>query len=170
MSQIRQSLLTMEIPMVLADSLKKNSIIVKAKSKNRWELIDEMVDLAVKNKQVNKDDRDAVRGALIDREKSMSTGIGNSVAIPHCTTAKVNDIVAVMAISQKGIDFDAIDNNPVKIVILLLVPKTKLTQHIKTLANIAKIMSDETLRNDILDLKTTDAIIKAIKNYKPGKQ
>ncbi len=155
--------------MILADSLKKNSIIVKSKSKNRWELIDEMVDLAIKNKQISKEDQEAVRGALIEREKSMSTGIGNSVAIPHCTTAKVNDIVAVMAISPKGIDFDAIDNNPVKIIILLLVPKNKLTQHIKTLANIAKIMSDENLRSDILEMKTPEAIIKTIKNFKPGK-
>lgn len=159
----------MVCPMVLADSLKKNSIIVKAKSKNRWDLIDEMIDLAVKNKQLDREDREAVRTALVEREKSMSTGIGNSVAIPHCTTTRVNDIVSIMAISQKGIDFDAIDSNPVKIIILLLVPKNKLTQHIKTLANIAKVMSNESLRQDILNLKTPESIIKTIKNYKAGK-
>lgn len=155
--------------MVLAESLKKNSIIVKARSKNRWELIEEMVDLAVKNRQIEKDDREAILNALVEREKSMSTGIGNGVAIPHCTSARVNDIVAVMAISQKGIDFDSIDNNPVKIAILLLVPKNKLTQHIKTLANIAKVMSDETLRNSILELKTPESILKTIKKLKTGK-
>jgi len=155
--------------MVLVDSLKKNSIIIKAKSKNRWELIDEMIDLAVKNKQINKEDLDSVKVALVEREKSMSTGIGNGVAIPHCTTSRVNDIVAVMAISQKGIDFDSIDNNPVRIAILLLVPKNKLTQHIKTLANIAKVMSDEKLRNSILEMKTPESILKTIKKLKTGK-
>lgn len=155
--------------MVLVDSLKKNSIIVKAKSKNRWELIDEMIDLAVKNKQINKEDLESVKTALVEREKSMSTGIGNGVAIPHCTTSRVNDIVAVMAISPKGIDFDSIDNNPVRIAILLLVPKNKLTQHIKTLANIAKVMSDEKLRNSILEMKSPESILKTIKKLKTGK-
>ncbi len=155
--------------MVLVDSLKKNSIIVKAKSKNRWELIDEMIDLAVKNKQISKEDLESVRAALVEREKSMSTGIGNGVAIPHCTTSRVNDIVAILAISQKGIDFDSIDNNPVRIAILLLVPKNKLTQHIKTLANIAKVMSDEKLRNIILEMKTPEAILKTIKKLNTGK-
>jgi mannitol/fructose-specific phosphotransferase system IIA component (Ntr-type) len=51
-----------------------------------------------------------------------------------------------MAICSKGIDFDAIDNEPVKIVILLITPKDKLSQHIKTLANIAKMMGDADLR------------------------
>ena len=101
--------------MVLADNLKKNNIIVKAKSKTRWELIDEMVDLAVKNRMSTLDYRDEIKNALVEREKSMSTGIGNGVSIPHGTTSRVNDIVIVMAISQKGLDFDAIDNLPVRI-------------------------------------------------------
>ena len=65
----------------------------------------------------------------------------------------------------KGINFEAIDNEPVKIIILLIVPKDKLTQHIKTLANIAKMMSDVNLREEILSLKTPDAILKTLKNY-----
>jgi PTS system fructose-specific IIA component len=95
----------------------------------------------------------------------MSTGIGNGVAIPHCSTTKVSEITTVMALSPKGINFEAIDNEPVKIIILLIVPKDKLTQHIKTLANIAKMMSDVKLREEILSLKTADAILKTLKNY-----
>ena len=66
---------------------------------------------------------------------------------------------------DKAIDFNAIDNMPVNIAILLIVPKNKLTQHIKTLANIAKMMNDNDLREKIATLKSPDAIIKAIKNY-----
>ena len=100
----------------------------------------------------------------------MSTGIGNGVAIPHCTTLKVQDIIFIMAIIPRGMDFDAIDNLPVKIVILLLVPKNKLTQHIKTLANIAKLMSIDDLRNTLLTLKTPESIIKTIKDYENVKK
>jgi len=155
--------------MVLAESLKKINILVKARSKNKWELIEEMVDLAVKNREISAADSEEIKIALVEREKSMSTGIGNGVAIPHCTTARVSDIIIILAISQKGIDFDSIDSNPVRIVILLLVPKNKLSQHIKSLANIAKVMGDEELREKIASLKTAESILKTIKNFKINK-
>ena len=151
--------------MSLLDSLKKNNILVKPAAKNRWDMIEEMVELAAKNKDIPAEDAEAIKNALIEREKSMSTGIGNGVAIPHCSTTKVSEITTVMALSPKGINFEAIDNEPVKIIILLIVPKDKLTQHIKTLANIPKMISDVKLREEILSLKTADAILKTLKNY-----
>lgn len=151
--------------MSLLENLKKNNILVKPTAKNRWEIIEEMVELAVKNKEISHNDAETVKNALIEREKSMSTGIGNGVAIPHCSTSKVNSIITVMALTPKGLNFEAIDNEPVKIVILLIVPKDKLTQHIKTLANIAKMMSDAGLREKLLEQKTSDSILKTLKNY-----
>lgn len=150
--------------MSLLENLKKNNILVKPNAKNRWEIIEEMIDLAVKNKDIPADDSEHIKTALIEREKSMSTGIGNGVAIPHCSSSKVSNIITVMALT-KGLNFDAIDNEPVKIVILLIVPKDKLTQHIKTLANIAKMMSDQSLREKILEQKTSDSILKTLKTY-----
>lgn len=151
--------------MILSENLKKNNIIIKARAKNRWELIEEMLDLAIKNNEVKNENREELQKALFDREKSMSTGIGRGVAIPHCTTLLVEDIVMVIAICQKGIDFQSIDNQPVTIAIFLLVPKNKLKQHIKTLANIARIMNNEDLRNTILSLKTPEEIVDTIKEY-----
>lgn len=154
--------------MSLLENLKKNNILVKSSAKNRWEIIEEMVDVAAHNKEISSEDSDIIKNSLIEREKSMSTGIGNGVAIPHCSTSKVTNIVTVMALIPKGINFDSIDNEPVRIVILLIVPKDKLTQHIKTLANIAKMMSDAELREKILALKSADSIIKTLKSYTPA--
>ncbi len=151
--------------MVLSNNLKKSDILTNCKAKDRWDLIDTMLDQAVKNKYVNPDDRETIRKSLFDREKSMSTGIGKGVAIPHCTNAKVDDVIVIMSICNKGINFDAIDNLPVQIAILLIVPKNKLTQHIKTLANIAKIMNDNELREEIISAKTAVSILKIIKQY-----
>ena len=156
--------------MELSDNLKKSNILLKPKSTTRWDLIEEMIDLAVKNKEIDSCDMSDFTKALIEREKSMSTGIGNGVAIPHCTTTKVQDIVFILSIVPQGVDFDSIDNQPVKIVILLLVPKNKLTQHIKTLANIAKLMSNENLRNKLLTLKTSESVIKTIKDFESIKK
>ena len=154
--------------MSLLENLKKNNILVKSSAKNRWEIIEEMVDVAARSKEISSEDSEIIKNALIEREKSMSTGIGNGVAIPHCSTSKVSNIITVMALIPKGINFDSIDNEPVKIVILLIVPKDKLTQHIKTLANIAKMMSDASLREKILALKSADSIIKTLKSYTPA--
>jgi len=157
------------VSMSFVENLKKNNIILRTTAKTRWDLIDEIVDLAVRNDEISADDRDIIRDALVEREKSMSTGIGNGVAIPHCTTTRIQDMTILMALSQKGIDFEAIDNNPVRIVICLLVPKSKLSQHIKTLASIAKMMGDSQIREKILSLKSADSIMKIIQNYRTTK-
>ncbi|MFH0977550.1 MAG: PTS sugar transporter subunit IIA [Spirochaetota bacterium] len=151
--------------MILSTHLKKNNIILKTKSADRWELIDEMLDLAIKNNDVKAEHKESLKKALFDREKSMSTGIGRGVAIPHCTTDIVEDLVIVLAICENGIDFDSIDSIPVQIAIFLLLPRNKLKQHIKTLANIAKLLNSEELRNNILQIKKPEAIIKTIKNF-----
>ncbi len=151
--------------MILSKSLKKNNIIIKAESANRWDLIEEMLDLAIKNNDVKKEDRDNLKIALFEREKSMSTGIGRGVAIPHCTTEAVEDIVIVLAFCENGIDFESIDSLPVRIAIFLLVPKNKLKQHIKTLANIAKLMNNDELREKLFACKKPEIVLKTIKNY-----
>ena len=151
--------------MVQLQNLKKNNILLKTKSSNRWDIINEILSLAVKNNEIQSKDKKHIYNDLVDREKSMSTGIGNGVAIPHCTSSRIDEIAIIFGINEKGIDFDSIDNKPVKIIIMLLVPKSKLTQHIKTLANIAKMMNNKELREKILTLKTTDSIIKTFKNY-----
>ncbi len=151
--------------MLLSENLKKNNIILKTKSKTRWELVKEMLDLAIKNKEVDGEDRETLIKSLIDREKSMSTGIGKNVAIPHCTTAMVEEIVLILATCEDGIDFESIDSQPVNIIVLLLVPKKKLKQHIKTLANVARIMNDDELKEKLFTLKSPEALVKTVKEY-----
>ena len=151
--------------MVLSENLKKNNILIDISAKTRWEAIEQMLDLAVRNGEIRADEYDIIKKALVDREKSMSTGIGKGVAIPHCTTSKVDTVIIIMATSKTGIDFGSVDNLPVNIIILLIVPKNKLTQHIKTLANIAKMMNNSELRRGIQVYDNPEKILKAIKNY-----
>lgn len=155
--------------MILSENLKKNNIILNPVSTTRWEVIKELVSHAVKNNDLPEKDQEKVANLLIDREKAISTGIGNGVAIPHCTLSIIENPVVVIATTEKGISFDSIDNQPVKIIILLLVPKNKLSQHVKTLTNIAKIMNDNKLKEKILSFKTSDSLFKYLKNYEPSK-
>ncbi len=151
--------------MVLTDYLNKKTILFNPSVKDRWELIESMLDVAIKNKAVNSEYRDTIKKTLFEREKSMSTGIGKGVAIPHCSCPYVDDVVMIMALSKKGINFESIDNMPVHIAILLIVPKDKISQHIKTLANIAKLMSDDSLREALSGAKDAQDILKILKEY-----
>ncbi|GAB4219625.1 MAG: PTS sugar transporter subunit IIA [Spirochaetota bacterium] len=151
--------------MVLTDYLNKKTILINPSVKDRWELIESMLDVAIKNKAVKSEYRETIKKTLFEREKSMSTGIGKGVAIPHCSCPYVDDVVMILALSKKGINFDSIDNLPVHIAILLIVPKDKISQHIKTLANIAKLMSDDALREALSNAKDAQDIIKILKEY-----
>lgn len=150
--------------MIFSENLNKNNILFSPKAKTKWDLISEMLDSVVKSGALNGKDEEIIKKALFEREKSMSTGIGKGIAIPHCAFEKISEIIIALAICKSGIDFDSIDGIPVHIAILLIVPQKKISQHIKTLANIAKIMNEESLREKLVKTKSADTVIALIKN------
>jgi PTS system nitrogen regulatory IIA component len=96
-------------------------------------------------------DASEVFDSLMAREQLGSTGIGAGIAIPHCRVPLCSDIVGMLITLKEPIDFDSIDNSPVDIIFVLIVPEQKTNEHIETLAGLAKLFSDEdfcyTLRN-----------------------
>ncbi len=99
--------------------------------------------------------------SLLNREKSMSTGIGSGVAIPHCSVHYVDELKCAMAIAPQGIDFEALDNGLVQIFIMLIVPKNKFQDHIKTLALIAKTLNIPEEREKLIKAKNFKEIQQA---------
>ena len=89
----------------------------------------------------------------------MSTGIGFGIAIPHASSDRVNDVVAAFGRSSQGIEFDALDNAPVKFVVLFIVPKNQFQTHLRTLASIAKFLNDRSIRDSLANAQTTEEIL-----------
>lgn len=89
----------------------------------------------------------------------MSTGIGFGIAIPHCSSDRINDVVAAFGRSTSGIEFDALDNAPVKFVVLFIVPKNQFQTHLRTLASIAKFLNDRGTREKLGNAKSTGEIL-----------
>src|SRR3712207_8270873 len=86
----------------------------------------------------------------------MSTGIGFGIAIPHASSDRIEQVVACFGRSSKGIEFDALDNAPVKFVVLFVVPKNQFQTHLRTLASIAKFLNDRGTRESLAqDRKST---------------
>ena len=104
----------MKISDILDESLVKTNLPGKTKD----EIISQMVDLVSTSKKVL--DKDKVRDAIFEREKIMWTGVGNGFAIPHGKTDAVSDIVAAFAITAEPIDYQSLDEQPVRLVFLLV--------------------------------------------------
>ena len=89
----------------------------------------------------------------------MSTGIGFGIGIPHASSDRIEEVVASFGRSLQGIEFDALDNAPVKSVFLFIVPKDQFQTHLRTLASIAKFLGDRSVREGLAAAKSADEIL-----------
>ena len=106
-----------------------------------------------------------MRDLVLAREKSMTTGIGDGIAIPHATLPFLQNAVGAICIYKKGLEFDSIDSQPIKIAILILMPKNQFEKHIQTLASITRLMHDEKIRKNLLKQKDIEDAWKLIFSY-----
>src|SRR5580698_10140196 len=139
--------------MDLADILGREQIVPELKASNRWEAIDELIGNLVATGKIQAGDRDAVTAAVKKRETSMSTGIGFGIGIPHASTDLIYEVV------------DALDNQPVKLVMLFLVPQGQFQKHLHTLANIAKLLHKADFREALEKSPDADAMLAVIREH-----
>jgi mannitol/fructose-specific phosphotransferase system IIA component (Ntr-type) len=145
--------------MSLGDLLAADQIIPEMKAIERWPAIVELIDLLVRLGKIKPDARESILGSLKQREETMSTGIGFGIAIPHCSSDRLDEVVAAFGRSSSGIEFDALDNAPVKFVVLFIVPKNQFQTHLRTLASIAKFLNDRATRERLAKAQSTAEIL-----------
>ena len=95
-----------------------------------------------------------VLDVLIEREKLGSTGIGNEVAIPHGKMNIDESLVGAIAISKTGVEFESIDKQPVRIIIVLIASKQATHLHLKILAKISRFLMDDNFREKLKNIKS----------------
>lgn len=155
--------------MSLASILSAEQIISEMNATQRWDAIVELIDLLVAQGKVQPDARESILASLKQREETMSTGIGFGIAIPHCSSDRITDVIAAFGRSSKGIEFDALDNAPVKFVVLFVVPKNQFQTHLRTLASIAKFLNDRGVRDELANAPDADAILRVFRERAPAK-
>src|ERR1043165_8270421 len=133
--------------MDLCDILGPGNILPEIQASNRWEAIDELISNLVNTGKIKPENREAVTAAVKKRENSMSTGIGFGIGLPHASTDLITEVVGALGRSKKGCNFDALDNQPVSLVMLFLVPQGQFQKHVHTLANIAKLLLPKKFRH-----------------------
>jgi mannitol/fructose-specific phosphotransferase system IIA component (Ntr-type) len=151
--------------MDLADILNKAQIIPDLRATNRWEAIDELIGNLVAAGKIQPGDQSAVTAAVKKRETSMSTGIGFGIGIPHASTDLIYEVVGALGRSRTGVNFDALDNQPVKLVMLFLVPQGQFQKHLHTLANIAKLLHKAEFRQALEQAPDAEAMLNTIREH-----
>src|ERR1700744_4702762 len=99
----------------------------------------------------------------------MSTGIGFGIAIPHASSDRVDKVVAAFGRSSAGIEFDSLDNAPVKFIVLFVVPKDQFQTHLRTLAAIAKFLNDRGVRDQLATAASPAQILSIFESSAPAK-
>ena len=151
--------------MTLASILSVDQIITQMDSKNRWDVIDELIQKLVDCGKITAEKAPQIVEAVKKRESSMSTGVGFGVGLPHASTQLIDDVIGVFGRSSDGVNFDALDNQPVKFVVLFLVPQGQFQKHLQTLGNIARLLHRKDMRQAIEEAKTAEEIFNVIKEF-----
>ena len=149
--------------MDLGDILSKEQILPDLRATTRWEAIDELIENLVATGKIKAEHRDSVAAVVRKRETSMSTGIGFGIGIPHASTDLINEVVGALGRSRAGVNFDALDNQPVHLVMLFLVPQGQFQKHLHTLANIAKLLHRADFRQALEDAPDAPAMLRVIR-------
>ena len=145
--------------MRLNDVLKKEHIQIPLQTDERDKAIKELIDLM--GTQIN--NLDQAFEAVLEREKIMTTGVGNGIAIPHCKNQSCPDFTVALGIAQEEIEFFSIDNKKVKLIFVLLGPENSPGIHIKLLSRISRLMSDENIREQLSACTSAEQAFQLIK-------
>jgi mannitol/fructose-specific phosphotransferase system IIA component (Ntr-type) len=155
--------------MNLCDILGPSNILPGMTAADRWLAIDELVGNLIATGKLKPESREAITAVVKKRESSMSTGIGFGIGIPHASTDLIPEVVGALGRSTKGINFDALDNQPVNLVVLFLVPQGQFQKHLHTLANIAKLLHIKEFRQELEQAPDAEAMFQIIKKYSTGR-
>lgn len=139
---------------------------ISANSKKR---LLEKLSLLLENDAPEVDNHAAFQ-SLFDRERLGSTGVGNGVALPHGRVKGLQEAVGAFGILKKAIDYDAVDNQPVKLVFALLVPEEATEEHLQLLAQLAKLFSDKKNRDHLLNANNRDDVYNFLQDFDSGYQ
>lgn len=126
--------------MELADILSEESVFVCTGMKTKREVLERLAQHAA---SITGRDATAIFEAINDRESLGSTGLGNGIAIPHGRFSGLSGVTAVFARLMQPVDFDAVDDQPVDLVMMLLAPPGAGADHLKALARVARVLRTE---------------------------
>jgi mannitol/fructose-specific phosphotransferase system IIA component (Ntr-type) len=152
----------MEGRMKLLDFVVRDGIIVDLQASTKEGAIREMVGALNQAGQLADGEVESVIRAILNREELGSTGIGMGVAVPHTRHPTLQRLVGAVALSPGGVDFAALDGEPVNIFFLLVSPQNQPGDHLRALENISRHLKDERFVSFLRQAKTREAVVEVL--------
>lgn len=146
--------------MRITDLLDKRSISLSGTPKNKSEALDQVVELMAKSGKIN--DKEAYRKQVYAREEESTTGIGEGIAIPHGKCGAVDRPGLAAMVVKDGVDFDALDGEPVSLIFLIAAPNTEDNVHLDVLSKLSVLMMDEDFSESLRGAKSVDEFLAII--------
>jgi fructose-specific phosphotransferase system IIA component len=147
-------------PSKIASLLNADAIKLNVHARQKTPALREVAELLAQNKSVA--NFDAFFREILERERVSNTALGHDVAIPHARTDQCTDIVMAVGRSTDGIDFEAKDGQPVKLIFLIGTPKAMVTDYLRVVGNLARLLRQDGLRQQLLDAPDPTTFIKII--------
>jgi len=132
--------------------------IPELQARDRDGVIKELISALDKAGRLGKGNREEIIKAVIKREKEASTGMGKGVAVPHVKHNAVKNVVAVVGQSSAGIDFSALDKQPVYTIILLISPLDSPDKHLQAMEKVFRHLQQEKFRKFLRRCQKADQI------------
>jgi mannitol/fructose-specific phosphotransferase system IIA component (Ntr-type) len=136
--------------MKLSELITKDLVEVPLRAADKWQALSVVARVPVRAGRYPESMVRVVEQALVARERSMTTGMEHGIAIPHAAIDGIDDLVPVLGLNPTGIPFETLDGAPARIVVGLVYPRAKKLAHIKTLAEIAKLLSRAEVRDKLV--------------------
>jgi len=155
--------------MFLQEVFPLECIKVNLEAEDKDEAFEELVDLLcqastpVKAGVINA--REELLAAVKERESKMSTGIHKGIAVPHGNTNAVDAVRGVVGISRKGIDYDALDGEPVYLLFMIFAPNGEKEAHLRILKRMSELLEDTQFYNDLRTQNDPQGAYRVICNY-----
>jgi PTS system nitrogen regulatory IIA component len=151
--------------MPVAELLSQKAVILNLHARCKREALAALADRAAVLTGV---EAGAIREALMEREKLGSTGVGRGVAIPHGKIDGLGEITGLLAKLDQPIDFEAVDEQPVDLIFVLLAPAEASAAHLKALAKVSRLLRDERVREALRGAETPEALFAiAVESERP---
>ncbi len=154
--------------MKLLDFVVREAVVVDLQAGGKEEAIREMVGSLHRAGRLADHDTESVIRAILSREELGSTGIGQGVAVPHTRHPTLQKLIGTAALSRRGVDFAALDGEPVDIFFLLVSPQNQPGDHLRALENISRHLKEERFVHFLRQARTQENIIEVLEEADQG--
>ncbi len=145
--------------MDLSQLFRPEDLILGFDPPDKWQAIERLVRHLAARGQIREEVAPAILQQVLARERSMSTGMERGIAIPHAAVEGIDRVAACMGVVTRpeGLEFESIDGRPARLVVLLAIPRAQKLLHIRTLAELARVLSVDSVREALLGAKVDTA-------------